>query len=257
MPYDIVLNPRKAVAVFNVIDDQIPYATMKALNELATTFQDTERGVIQQDMTIRRPWVLQGVKINRGDFATKSKLSAKVRIDDQRDFLNKFEEGGTRRPTAGAEALAVPDQVRPNRSASIPNALRPKQLGFHEVGGSRLASSTKGVNKGLRSSVLRGNARVYEGNRRTVLIQNADGSGVILQRVSSRRGSVVHVHGGRFHEEGITVGRRDAGLIMLYRLSPSTRVPRDLHFRDTVSAVLPRWPSIFQKWYALAVSTAR
>ena len=51
------------VALDNLHERQLPFATMKALNECATLFQADERSVMQREFTIRRPWTLQGVKM--------------------------------------------------------------------------------------------------------------------------------------------------------------------------------------------------
>jgi hypothetical protein len=100
----ITVDPKALITTMGAAANQLPFATAKALNECAVGFQTDERAVMQQDFIIRRPWVLQRVKIDRGDFATKTKLSVRIRIDDQGDFLNKFEGGGIRTPGQGDAA---------------------------------------------------------------------------------------------------------------------------------------------------------
>lgn len=241
-----------------ISERQLPFASMRALNEVATTFQQRQRAVLESTMTIRRPWVEQGVKIDRGDFATKEKLSVRIGIDPSRDFLDKFEPGGTRTPRAGG-SLVVPLAARPSQESLIPNRLRPKSLGFHEVGGSALAKHASRLSsKSVKSAVLRGGMRVYEGNNRTILIQGANGEGVILQRVNGSRGRTVHVHNGEFHAQGVFVGRRDPGLRVLYTLRPRTRVPASLHFHETArSTFVEQWPVSFTRWWLQALVTAR
>src|SRR3954468_14135275 len=96
---EIEFDPKKLITTLDALGErQLPFAAMKTLNELATGFQTDERAVIQSEFTVRRPWVLQGVKIDRGDFATKEKLEARVHIDADHNFLDKFEAGGTRAP---------------------------------------------------------------------------------------------------------------------------------------------------------------
>jgi hypothetical protein len=237
---DIVLDPRRLIAACDVLDSQLPYATMKALNQLGTEFQLGERNTLVRGMIIRRPWVLQGIKIDRGDFATKDNLRTRVHVDDTRSFLDKFDAGGTRTPLNSA-SLAVPIAARANAEAVIPNSLRPKALGFREVGGRSIAIHAKGLSRRLKSAVLSGDLKVYEGARRTILIQNADGSGVILQRVG---------RGSRHN------GDRDSNLKLLYRLKPRTPVPALLYWERTVNEALLKWPSMFAFQYEQALRTA-
>jgi len=257
MLVDIVLNPRDLLRTCDVMDSQLPFATAKALNELATTFQANERDVIQGGMTIRRPWVLQGVKIDRSDFATKDRLVARVHVDEQRDFLNKFEDGGTRTPQIG-RSLAVPIAARPSKAALIPAGMRPRAFGFKEIGGASLARHASHLrDRRFRSGVLSGGVRVFEGSNRTILIQGANGGGVILQRFGGRRGHVAHIHNGEFHAEGVLIGHRDPGLRVLYNLRQRSRVPASLHFGQTAKSMLSLWPGTFKKWYIEALRTAR
>jgi hypothetical protein len=255
MPFDVVLDPRGLLRACDVIDNQLPYATMRSLNELGTKFQGNERDVIRQGMIIRRPWVTQGVKIDGSDFATKDNLRTRVHIDDGRDFLNKFEGGGIRTPIGG-HSLAVPIGARPSKQALIPKSMRPRAFEFKEVGGAALVAHSKHLHKHTRSGVLSGTVRVFEGNNRTILIQGPNG-GVILQRFGARRGRVAHILGGQFHAAGVVIGQRDAGLRVLYNLRPSTNVRALLHFHETAFAAVSEWPAIFERWYVQAVSTAR
>ena len=70
---------------------------------------------MRKRFTIRRAYVLQGVKFSK--FSTKRDLEAIVEIDPTREFLFKFEEGGTVRPRG--TRLAVPDEVRRGRCMSL------------------------------------------------------------------------------------------------------------------------------------------
>lgn len=218
----------------NGMERQLPFATARALNDVAVGFQQDERAVIQREFTIRRPWVLQGVKINRGDFATKTKPEVTIRIDPSRDFLGKFEQGGTRVPRQGHKGLSVPLAARRNLATVIPRGMRPKAFNFK-------ALSTKG------------GKRILKGDKGTFLIQKADGSGVILQR----KGRKVAVS-KRHHGPLMKGQRRDYALVTLFVLRPRTPVPADLHFVDTAyKSFRMRWPSSFTKWWNESVRTAR
>jgi hypothetical protein len=208
----ITVDPKALITTMGAAANQLPFATAKALNECAVGFQTDERAVMQQDFIIRRPWVLQRVKIDRGDFATKTKLSVRIRIDDQGDFLNKFEGGGIRTPLAGRRGLVIPltgGAAKRSPQSIVPDKLRPKNLAF----------------KTLQS---KGGFQILKGDQRTFLIQRPDGSGVILQR----KGSKVAVK--RRHQGPLMAGqRRDYSLVVLFTIKPRTRVPDSLHFYDT------------------------
>lgn len=220
------------------MEKQLPFATAKALNEVAGFFQRDQRAVMQKQFTIRRQWVLQGVKIDRGDFATKQKLNVRIHIDEKQDFFNKFEEGGTRSPRSGGKSLAIPINVRGSKTGLIPASKKPRAFDFKEVGGRGLVTHAKRFKSGrLRSAALEGNVRVYEGAKRTIMIKGSNGGGIILQRVG--RGKA-------------------AGLKVLYRLKARTPVPASLHFHDTArESFTAHWPSSFEKWWNEAVRTSK
>lgn len=154
--------PEVAAWMRRVYRDQIPFATSRAINATALSFQDKQRKGIQERFTIRRDWVLRGVKINREDFARKNKLEAIVRIDPARDFLVKFEQGGTKHPTGSR--LAIPDEVRRTKSGVVSRVLRPRALDFEAVGEGR-----------------------YVGAKKTFMLRKPGGRGVIFQFFGRRR----------------------------------------------------------------------
>jgi hypothetical protein len=232
------VDPRKLITAMNGMDAQLPFATAKALNECATFFQADERKVIQSEFTIRRPWVLQQVKINREDFATKGKLVARVHIPQQGDFLNKFEAGGTRRPRQGNRSLAVPVNARRTKTQIIRKDQAPKSFHF---------------GKGFTSRKSRWT--VLKGDRHTFLLQRPDGSGLILQR-TRRQQMGPHRYRNRNTVKGRGYGH-DPHLKILWNLRPSTPVPRTLHFAETAKkSFLSNWPGCFEKWWLEAVRTA-
>ena len=146
--------------------DQIPFATAKAVNSTALSFQANQRERVSDRFTVRRPWVLQGVKINRGDFATKRKPEAIVRIDSSRDFLVKFEEGDPKRPRSGTR-LAIPDEARRTKAGVVSRTQRPRAQRFRVHG------------RGPRAIVFRGDRRMF-------MIHRPGGRGDIFQRVGRR-----------------------------------------------------------------------
>jgi hypothetical protein len=227
----VTVDPRKLITTLDTLSErQLPFACMKALNECAVKFQEDERKVIQAGFIIRRPWVLQGVKINREDFATKQKLSVRVHIDPTRDFLGKFERGGTRTPRAGKKGLAVPIAAKASAKSIVKASLRPKALHFVKRSG-----GGSGVT-------------VFTGDRKTILIQRPDGSGVILQRQGRKVAKKKLLRGAK---------RLDR-LVLLYVLRPRTPVPASLHFEQTAKkSFLANWPGVFTSWWNKAIATAR
>jgi hypothetical protein len=191
-----------------------------ALNRTAVEFQAAERVDMQGRFTIRRPWVLQGVKIDRGDFATDQKLSARIHIDQAHDFLDKFEEGTPKVSTIGG-SLVVPDHIKRWTKADgiIPRFLRPKSFGLRKK-----LQTADGVT-------------LFIGDRRTFMIKRSDGSGVILQRVNkrNRKKRLDGLRGPAFDIASRT--RRDPDLRMLYTLTKKARTPRLLGFHDRARSV--------------------
>jgi hypothetical protein len=230
---EISVDPRELIAAMNGMERQLPFATARALNETAVAFQQDERDVMRREFTIRRPWVEQGIKINRQDFATKAKPEVTIRVDQQRDFLNKFEQGGMRMPRAGKKALSIPIGAKPNPRAIVKDQLRPKALDFKQI-------STQG------------GTRIFKGANRTFLIQRPDGRGVILQRKGRKVAVSKRQHGPLMKGQ-----RRDYALVVLYVLRPRTPVPADLHFQETARKSFGlHWNQSFTKWWNEAVRTA-
>lgn len=143
--------------------DQIPFATSFAINHTAKGIQAEQREGMKKRFTIRRAYVLQGVKVSK--FSTKRDLEAHIQIDPKRDFLFKFEEGGITRPRG--TRFAVPDEVRRGKTGVVSKVMRPRSLEFKFHG-------------------LGPKAEVFRGKRRTFMIRRPDGTGAIFQRIGRR-----------------------------------------------------------------------
>ena len=150
--------------------DQVPFATSVAINNTAKGIQTVQREGMKRRFTIRRAYVLQGVKINK--FSTKRDLEAVIEIDPTREFLFKFEEGGTVRPRG--TRFAVPDEVRRTKTGVVSRVLRPRSLEFKRSG-----SGPRG--------------EVFRGKKRTFMIRRPDGTGAIFQRFGRRRSTRVRM----------------------------------------------------------------
>lgn len=101
---------------------QLPFATARALTWLAMDVQKEERRELPRRFTIRNTWVAKGIRIKP---AKKTRLVAEVYSRD--DFMERQEEGGTKRPKQG-QHLAVPVDARRNKRGIITKANRPTSI---------------------------------------------------------------------------------------------------------------------------------
>lgn len=92
---------------------QLPFAQSLALNRLANTIQREIQQTLPGHFTLRQAQFMERTIYRRpgiwpaGDNAHKTSLTAAVRINPARDFLAKFEEGGTKQRQGGG-ALLLP-----------------------------------------------------------------------------------------------------------------------------------------------------
>ena len=220
--------------------DQVPFATSLAINHTAKGIQAVQRDGMRRRFTIRRPYVLQGVKVSK--FSTKRDLEAIVEIDPSRGFLFKFEEGGTTRPRG--TRFAVPDEVRRGKTGVVSRVMRPRQLKFKFHG-----SGPK--------------AEVYKGEKRTFMIRKRDGSGAIFQRFGRRIGRTA---GRRKLLAGLSpTARQDVirrasieNARMLFSFTPKAQIEPSLEFEVTAQTVFEQsFESNFEASFDRAVRTAR
>jgi hypothetical protein len=109
--------------------EQAPFAASRAVNDVADMAVMGERAAMQTNFTIRRPWVLNGVKVLR--YSNKKDEGgpyAVLGIADDRAFLNKFEQGGVKTPR-GANLAMPTTAVRPSLTDIAPGNLRPRAFG--------------------------------------------------------------------------------------------------------------------------------
>lgn len=119
----------EARALFAELGRQAPFAASLTLNGLANSSQALTKEQVKQRFILRRPtFVLNTIYRKRGeDFATKKALNAAVRVDDRRDFLAKFETGGTKGGVSG-HRIGIPIDVRRNKNDIITTANKPRNL---------------------------------------------------------------------------------------------------------------------------------
>lgn len=206
-------------AMDNFQKNQLPFALKNTLNYTALDFQKAERDRIAQNFTLRRPdFILNTVKIERGDFATKEKLEVIVSIDPTRDLLAKFEDGGVKESRNPQGSVAIPVDARINKNDIITPSNRPKAFQLQTV-------NTKG------------GYLIAKGLKRVFLIKGPDGKGEIFQRVGKGKTS---------------------RLKLLYDLTKRVPIPKALGFMGTAEATVnDRLQRNFDVAFADAMRTAR
>lgn len=104
-------------------DKNLRFAVARALTMTAANVQTEVRGNMPQRFTLRRQWVVSGIRFEK---ATPDNLSAVIGSRDK--FMELQEAGGTKNPLRGY--LAVPTSlVRRTPKQLIKKADRPKNLG--------------------------------------------------------------------------------------------------------------------------------
>jgi hypothetical protein len=124
--------------------EQIPFATSRAVNDLAKEVQAAIQEGMKQRFIIRRDWVLQGVRISKFSDKHDTPIMATIDIAPDRRFLPKFEEGDTKYPRFGTHIAVPTPAIRVSGSGVIPVGWRPKSFGFAETTTKRGAVQIKG-----------------------------------------------------------------------------------------------------------------
>jgi hypothetical protein len=220
---------------------QIPFAAMKATNDVALVFQTREIAQLHEVFTIRRAqWADRSIKITQ--FAKKTDLTATVAVrapgDASRsDILGKFENWTTKTGRDGGD-VAVPVQVRRSGADIIRANERPRSFHF------TLEGSANGDT-------------VYRGDRGAVLIKRPGKEGIILQRIRKvgKRGPVPRAaHVSRQAEQA----GRDPNVRVLYTLHPRVRIAKRLTFvQNATQAAQRTFGDLFKARLAEALKTAR
>lgn len=127
----------EALASLDHVKRQLPFATSKALADVALEFQKRQRGHHGKIFTLRRrDWAEKNVKIEH--FPTKSELFARIAIvapgDPSRsDILGKFQEQTQKRARGGS--IAIPAEAKRTKADIVRKGERPKAFNFRTEGG--------------------------------------------------------------------------------------------------------------------------
>ena len=141
------------------------YGAALGMNRTMDEAQAKVKAGLSGRFTLRRKTFIENTiyRKPREDFATKDKLEARVQVNPERDFLSKFEEGGSKRPRGGGtggpgdkdRALAIPVGARPSKGAVVPTKYTLKALFFGQQSAISQAKSVYGKRKGVRRTLLK------------------------------------------------------------------------------------------------------
>jgi len=177
---------------------QVPYAAKLFVNQTALDIQQGERvNIASGRFTLRKTgWILNAVKIGKGDFATKERPIATVSMGmagnpeaaKKEGLLAKFEDGGKKESNDPNFPIAVPSEnLRKSFAELVPKRFFPKSLRLVER---RTAS---GVLPAKRHVTRRGVVQV-KGKLRTFVLDPKTMFGVsswaVFQRIGSKRGDI-------------------------------------------------------------------
>jgi hypothetical protein len=198
---------------------QLPFAIARALTQTTKEAQAAVRADMPRKFTIRRQWVVQGIRIIP---ATKANLTAILYTKDP--FMERQEGGGVK-------------TGKPGGGNFTSNNL-PSKTGFpvRGVGRGRVAVPTQNVLRSKRDIIRRSELPAGLGSKAFVIAGNA-GTQLLARRFAK--------------------GKR-AGLQVLYVLKGQTFVKPRLELREIGSRVAKqRFPEIFARSIADAIANAK
>lgn len=212
--------PRVSEALTSIehVKRQIPFATSKALADIALEFQRRQRVHLGQIFTLRRrTWAERNIKI--AHFPTKTELYARIVVEspgdpNRSDIIGKFEDQRTKRARDG-RSLAIPAEARRTSADIVRKSDRPRAFNFRSEG-----------NRAV-------------GDRRTFILplRSRAGARGIFQRVGRGKGSRIR---------------------MLFFLKPgAVPIEPTLDFYDTaIATVREEWGEKFDRRLREALASA-
>lgn len=209
-----------------IYEDQLPFATAKAINATALSFQKQQQKHMEDIFTVRRPrFTLRAVKIK--PFAYKRRLWARVQIDppggrERADILTKFETDRFKVPFSSSR-LAVPtENVKRTPTGVVRKRYRISEMNLEPTGTGKVFSQKGRVAVG---SV---------GARTVVAIRKAGGRGGIFMRT------------------------RSGESLPLYWFVPRVPIKPELDFVDNATRVVTKeWDDHFFEAFSGAIRNAR
>ncbi|HMU61582.1 MAG TPA: hypothetical protein PKA66_07360 [Gemmatimonadales bacterium] len=224
MNLTIRVDVKDALGFFDRLHQQAPYAVSKGLNDLMLHGERQVQAQLPEHFTLRRKtFVERTVKVRQ--WASKRNLAASIGIDPSRNFLGKFEAGGTKTPRGNF--LTVPIAVRRTKSDIVVKSMRVREL---QLRAHRTASGKVQL----------------RGKQRTFAIKGPTG-GAILQRFGRRpKGTAT-----------LSEEIRRGTVRVAYAFTRSVPIPASLHFAETFRRDAKHWPEIMAAAWEYALATAR
>lgn len=111
----------------DVRGDQIPWATAKALTELAFTAQRAERSELARSMHLRNRFSQSGLQVNRAEKADWPATYAEIGIEERRSYLIDHVTGGKRQGGTHGRAILEDESLR-SSGGRVPAGKRPAAL---------------------------------------------------------------------------------------------------------------------------------
>jgi hypothetical protein len=202
--------------------DQMPFATSVAINNTLNDIQGDERTHAHSAFIMRaQDFIDRSIYIGPADRAKKNNLIGTVRIDPNKDFLAKFEDGGEKTPL-GSSSLAVPifREDAPGIIIKRGDPLSIKNL---------LAAINR---KGDAAGRLKRRKGSMEVQQRVYLVKNAKGSFIVQGSGASAR--------------------------VLYKFLPEVPIKPQLEFAEiAMTSALAHWEQNAEDAIGTAIETMR
>lgn len=152
---------------------QLPFAYSLGLNKLVNAAQGAVKDSLAGKFTLRQPSFIQNTIYRQPgqDFATKTNLSATVRVDPKRNFLAKFEDGGLKHSRSGKD-VAIPILREENKGLIIKKG-DPLSVAM------LMAAIKRSGGKVLRPRLHKGMVRVKVDANKVFMTTNAKGTFIL------------------------------------------------------------------------------
>lgn len=132
----VQINPQRFTRwLTNVAHQQVPFAAARSLTELAKYGQVGLRQRIQEEMHVRRPWVLKGIAVTPAQ--KRDGLAGMKAEVGSRDWFMSDQLGNKSAVREGKGKQFLPKAARKSPAANIPARLRPAPVTAEAKSGGR------------------------------------------------------------------------------------------------------------------------
>ena len=116
-----------AMALGDMRGKEIPFATQRALNEVAFKAQRAERAELPRVLELRNRFSETGIQVEKADKDDWPTTFARVGVEERRSYLLDHITGGKRAGGAHGRAILGQDSLR-SKTGKVPSAKRPAAL---------------------------------------------------------------------------------------------------------------------------------